>query len=91
MVSSIISRSKRACSVPPWPTSTIDRSRVADAARLVEAVVRVVDVRLLGGQVGVSGQALLRWSRNGPCYLQPGFRPADHTVVMVPVPVAARR
>jgi hypothetical protein len=29
MFSSIISRSQRACSVPPLPTSTIDRRRVA--------------------------------------------------------------
>ncbi len=30
MFSSIISRSHRACSVPPLPTSTIERRRVAD-------------------------------------------------------------
>jgi hypothetical protein len=37
-----------------------------------QAVVGTIDVRLLGGQIRMSGQALLRWSRNGPCYR---FRP----------------
>ena len=31
MLPSIISRSQRACSVPPLPTSTIERSRVASS------------------------------------------------------------
>ena len=34
----------------------------------LQAVVGTIDVRLFGGQVGVGGQSLLRWSKNGPCY-----------------------
>ena len=71
MVSQMTSRSKRACSVPPRPTSTIVLEPGGAGAGPLEAVVGVVDVRLLGLEIGMSGHwrgSSVPWQGNGSCY-----------------------
>ena len=60
------SRSKRACSVPPWPTSTMPVERGSPPAGRLEAGVGAIDVGLLGFQIGMWGHALPRCEDDSP-------------------------
>ena len=82
-MSQMTSRSKRACSVPPRPTSTIELSRVAASREASRQRIGTVDVGLLRLEIGVCCHGLLSWWI-GPGRPSQAVRGMDHPTGRTP-------